>query len=287
MILFSSCSNNKKELRLKNEVKKGRYLYELNLREKEIGDIYEQNIHDELLTTPRNNLKNIQKQEDLRHSMARINEINILTSKIIQGIDIIKLMLLEDLNENTQFSEKNDQKSLVWSQFDYTDPLLPIHLNLAAIKEKDNVNLVSQKFRHKVRLWDKYKEFRLQLVNYLGTYSFDGQNYIMKAKEINNFYGQTDLLNKVTKMVRNNAINPEDEAVLIEIYTLLSKQEINDDGEFWYDTQFGNASIVVVINRLSLLQNEIFKARKMAFKHIFENLVQHILVKYDQNSNVI
>jgi hypothetical protein len=135
------------------------------------------------------------------------------------------------------------------------------------------------------KIWKAYNEYRSKLVELTGSYKKDGVDYSVKTKPINKFNSEEDLDKMVRSMLASssssNKINPDDIEFLTNLYKLLTKQELADDlGErdiHWITRNFEGATLMSTLNKLSLLQNEILRARTLAIGYL----------KYNKSNNIV
>jgi hypothetical protein len=226
----------------------------------------------------------------------KVLKIDGETAKLIKEIDNIKMSLMAVCGERIDVTMNYDERTIVWRKYDDKKPLLPSTINLLAIQRKfdrdvptheiigsDFIRLDPSKEGYKI--WKAYNEYRSKLVELTGSYKKDGVDYSVKTKPINKFNSEEDLDKMVRSMLASssssNKINPDDIEFLTNLYKLLTKQELADDlGErdiHWITRNFEGATLMSTLNKLSLLQNEILRARTLAIGYL----------KYNKSNNIV
>ncbi len=269
IVMLFSCENSHQTALMYDAAETGNNLFQLNVIEYEMGNYFISDVQEEINTTPRN-AENRVKLENMSRLMERMDAVGELTGKLIRKIETLKMSLLKDEDENMVFYKPNNENRIIQVKYDFQSPELPAHLNLDAVKSKaanvDNPGRTSF-------LWKTLNLYRKDLVELLGTYAFHGKSWSIRPQAINTFNSQKDLKAKVQKMIRSQHVNLiQDEKFLTELYCLLTLEE--KAGAPWTESNLEDLPLLTVINNLSLLENKVLTARKMALKHIKGDLAR-------------
>ena len=210
-----------------------------------------------------------------------INNIDAEAGKIIKAIDEAKIHILKLAGEPVDNVADKDEKAIVWIPYDEAKPCQPARLNLMAINGKDNFDIPMHELVGSdvkainesalgMPIWNMYKEFRKNIVEFAGTYEKSGDKFVVKTEMIDAFEDYTDLRNKVRAMLfaEGNNINPKDTSMLKDIYMSLTKKEIDKhhelEGVHWLGRTFDHAPMVGALASLSTIQYEVLSARAKA-----------------------
>jgi hypothetical protein len=223
-----------------------------------------------------------QKKKKVKFYLDMIDKIDVETANMIEQIDNIKLDIMQKSGENITDVKDKDEETILWKKYDKKNsPLLPIRMNLMAVQAKDQYDvpmheIIGEDIKNPTgsgkKLWEDYNKFRKNLTEIVGTYKEGEKQWSFKAKDINNHKDNADLIKEVQKMVKANKVNPEDVAVLEQLYSELSKQErskVHDmDNVHWIGKTFDHSPLVAAIASLSAIQQEILSARATAVGHL-------------------
>jgi len=234
-----------------------------------------------------NDPKDKAKKAKIKTYLSIITKLDKETGKMIRFIDDIKFKLLTEAGEeyDKNSPKLKDKEFIIWSKYDYKEPVKPIRFNLFKVEHKDNFDvpmntLVGSEIGSitsdlGMDLWDKFKDLRKSMVEIAGNYSEgvgpDGKKKIWKLKvgDINKFDDSKDLQKKLSKMMiaSGNKVNPEDLSTLQLVYELMSKNEFAEYGDdkaniHWLGRTFDHAPLVGALASLSSLQNDVLQARE-------------------------
>ena len=227
------------------------------------------------------------KKAKIKTYLSIISKLDKETGKMIQYIDAIKFQLLTEAGEeyDKNSPKLKDKEFIIWSKYNYKEPVKPIRFNLFKVEHKDNFDipmniLVGSEIgtitsKDGMKLWNNFKALRKSMVEIAGTYSEgigqDGKKKIWKLKvgDINKFEDSKDLQKQLRKIMfaSGNKVNPEDSSTLQLVYELMSKNEFDEYGEdkaniHWLGRTFDHAPLVGALASLSSLQNDILQARE-------------------------
>lgn len=235
------------------------------------GSGYKSDVQAELAAT-RNNDENAVKRSKLKYVIAKMDEIDIETDKMIKAIDDIIFRLLTNANEDISPARNDDPALIVWNKYDQKNQVVPSRLNLSALDNKDNHTVVNSEFigsdqsnpsAKGIDLWDKLIAYQMKLIEITGTYKWENSDYEVTPIKITDYVSMRELDNKVDKMLYSSSINRRsDFYALKNIYVELNKYEGNNT--HWIHSTFNNASMVDALASLTTLQNEILSARVTA-----------------------
>jgi len=234
-----------------------------------------------------NDPKDKAKKAKIKTYLSIITKLDKETGEMIQFIDRIKFKLLTEAGEeyDKNSPKLKDKEFIIWSKYDYKEPVKPIRFNLFKVEHKDNFDvpmntLVGSEIGSitsdlGMDLWDKFKDLRKSMVEIAGNYSEgvgpDGKKKIWKLKvgDINKFDDSKDLQKQLSKMMiaSGNKVNPEDLSTLQLVYELMSKNEFAEYGDdkaniHWLGRTFDHAPLVGALASLSSLQNDVLQARE-------------------------
>lgn len=280
LFLFVSCSDTvvKSDERLIDQiVVMEEKIQRINIIQLDRGNSFFSDIKEEIVSTPRMEEMKAKKSR-LEYIYNKMQEIDDETSAIISFIDECKMELLKNAGEDVKTVDKNNPSTIVWRAYDAKlTPTDPARLNLWAVKDKSNAKVSSSLFvssdglNPSVKgdeLWRKINDYRLNLVESVGSYTWGKDTFRISMNNINSFSDNKSLHSNVSKMVDMSRANlKEDRQVLIDLYMSLSKHEwYNIDGEktHWVSATFNNTPLVSAIASLTSLQHEILSARALA-----------------------
>lgn len=252
-----------------------------NITQFERGEAFKKALVEEMNTTTKDEA-GAQKKKKVKFFLDMIQKIDGETAKLIEEIDNIKLDIMEKSGENIAEYKENDEETILWKKYDKKNtPLLPIRMNLMAVQAKDQYDVpmheiigddIKNPTAAGLDLWKNYNKFRKFLCETVGSYKEGEKTWSFKAKDINNHLNNADLVKQVQKMIKANKVNPEDQAVIEQLYAELSKQErVNSNEEkgiHWIGKTFDHSPLVAAIASLSAMEQEILSARATAVGHL-------------------
>ncbi len=234
-----------------------------------------------------NKPKDKAKKAKIKTYLSIITKLDKETGKMIRFIDDIKFKLLTEAGEeyDKNSPKLKDKEFIIWSKYDYKEPVKPIRFNLFKVEHKDNFDvpmntLVGSEIGSitsdlGMDLWGNFKKLRKSMVEIAGTYDEgigpDGKkkSWKLKVGDINKFDDSKDLQKQLSKMMiaSGNKVNPEDLSTLQLVYELMSKNEFAEYGDdkaniHWLGRTFDHAPLVGALASLSSLQNDVLQARE-------------------------
>lgn len=221
--------------------------------------------------------ENKAKREKLQYVLDQMSAIDKETEGIIKFIDELKMEILRVAGEDISKVKDKDPLTIVWTKGEGIRPAL---LNLQAVSSQDkydepmqvmgvNENLRTPKGKG-AELWKRYNDYRAKIVQLTGEYKDGEKSFTVKTTPINKFKDHKELQSLVEKMIDGNtgANLKEDRQVLIDLYSMLSKNERVDVGEqkglHWLGATFDHSPLVAGIASLSSMEQEILSARALA-----------------------
>lgn len=257
LILFS-CTNPEDEAAIRNSIETEAQLQKMNLMLYERGESFSSNMKSDLATTPKNT-----ESRALRNHLIKMveqtNHIDSLTLRIIYFLDVLKVSLLEKINENQGIKLKR--------------LLTPNIIDLASIKDPLNTDVASDFFidlpnKSGKELFMQFKSYRNNLVTIVGS----TENQKMFVKDINDYKNEKDLEEKIISQISSKVPNPmDDQQAVTDIYMLLTlPNSVNTNGtkEHWIVNTFAYSNLIGAISQLTILQNKILEARAYSLAHI-------------------
>lgn len=228
---------------------------------------------------------NPQRAKKAKLFISIIDEIDKMTAQRIHEIDNLKIQLLTDCGEDV--SSVGNPTSILLEKFNKKEnKLKPVRMNLENVEGKDKYDeamhlLIGEDIKKPVgkglELWESYLKFRTELTEKVASshLKIDGngkavidKQYYFKAPAIRDFKDQNDLDAQIKKAVKASKVHTDDEALLIDIYSSLSKNEystVHDvDNVHWIGKTFDHSPSVAAIASLSSLQKDILSARAKA-----------------------
>lgn len=225
-------------------------------------------------------LSNPMQAKKAKFLLTAVEELDQITQERIQLIDKMKLKILEECGEDLKvfgtkeaiLMEKNSKEG---------NQLKPLRMNLANVSAKDKYDepmriLIGQDIKNPtgdgLKLWKSVVSYRKELTELVAssqlgagdTPSFD-KNYYFKSPEINKFSEQKDLKAKIQTAIKKSNVHPEDQAMITEIYSSLTKEKrstVNGVKDVhWIGKTFDHAPSVAALASLSSLQQDILSAR--------------------------
>ncbi|NVK66661.1 MAG: hypothetical protein HWE22_18860 [Flavobacteriales bacterium] len=234
------------------------------------------------------------KRDKLSMIFEHLDSIENSCFRLISLIEKIKIDLLKKEGENIAIEKDNDPDVIVWKKYNPELGCLPSDLNLLAVerpKASDVVNLEligesQEKLSSKGHeLWRSLNDYRRIIVKHTGTYTWGRKEFKIDVKAINQYTDREDLIRQVASVIDASQVNKkEDRQVLIDLYLMLTKPDFiekNGAKVHWVNSMFTNAPIVSAISSLSALQNEILKARSLAYIH-WQGKQGHCCYRFNQ-----
>ena len=218
------------------------------------------------------------KKAKLKYVRERMDLIDKEAADMIQFLDKMKLAILNEAGEETKTYKDKDHETLLWTK---GEGVKPIRMNCFAVQGKDKydepmrVMGIDQDIKNPTgngaELWKKLNNYRSKLVEITGSYQMPGSDkkFSISVKDYNDFENNTELTKFTTDMVKKSKANlKEDQQVLIDLYSMLSKPEKNEvhdmKGVHWVGMTFDHAPLVAGIAALSSLQQDVLAARALA-----------------------
>lgn len=209
-----------------------------------------------------------------------VAEIDKMTAERIQFIDKVKLEILEACGEDVT-STGTEQAILLESKRNTDNVLKPLRMNLDNVQGKDRYDevmylLVGEDIRRPggrgLEIWKSLLEYRELITEKIASTQLGGdgstgfsREYFFKAPSINTFESQKALDMEIRKAIEKSKVHPEDEAVILEVYKSLTKEEFSTvhdvENVHWIGKTFDHAPVVAALASLSSLQNDILSAR--------------------------
>lgn len=258
---------------------------EENIQEANLTELFRGNEkRSEIKETSLDN-SNPQRAKKAKLFVSIIDEIDKITAKRIHEIDKLKIQLLTDCGEDV--TSVGNSTSILLEKFNLNEQKLkPVRMNLENVQGKDKYDetmhlFIGEDIKKPVgkglELWESYLKFRTELtekvasshlkINQNGKAVIDKQ-YFFKAPIIREFKDQNDLDAQIKKAVKASKVHTDDEALLIDIYSSLSKNEystVHDiENVHWIGKTFDHSPSVAAIASLSSLQKDILSARAKA-----------------------
>lgn len=248
-----------------------------NIAQVDRGDGFYKEVTEEISTTPKT-AENKLKLEKLAKIQGQMDQVNKITSVMIEQIDKIKLDILAKSGEAVTEYKDNNEETILWKKYDKNLPCQPIRMNLMAVQAKDQYDvpmheIIGQDIKTPTgsgkKLWEDFVKFRSELVSIVGTYD----KFSIKPKAINDFKTNAELITKVKKEIESSKADlKEDGQVLQDIYINLTKPERmkvhQTDGVHWIGATFDHSPLVAAVASLSSMQQDILSARAMALAHL-------------------
>lgn len=248
-----------------------------NIAQVDRGDGFYKDVKEEISTTPKT-AENKLKLEKLAKIQGQMDQVNKITSVMIEQIDKIKLDILAKSGEAVTEVKDNNEETILWKKYNKNNPCLPTRMNLMAVQAKDQYDvpmheIIGQDIKTPTgagkKLWEDFVKFRSELVSIVGTYD----KFSIKPKAINDYKTNAELVAKVKKEIESSKADlKEDGQQLQDIYINLTKPErmkVHDmDGVHWIGATFDHSPLVAAVASLSSMQQDILSARAMALAHL-------------------
>jgi hypothetical protein len=216
-----------------------------------------------------------------------MDSVEFYCQQLIQLTDELKLQILKRAGENCTASNK--QNSIYRKESNPVSNSYPVKLNLKAIKNKGKKieeNLFFQPdnnlSKESLQLWNEIQKTRIKLIEIVGSCNFSFKSIQFNLTDINSFYTKKDLRLQIENMLEKSTYNyQEDRELLIELYSVLSYNEINGSGKHWINDKFENASLLEAINSLTVIQYDIMQARRFCLTHLSRKM-SHCCYRFDK-----
>ena len=258
---------------------------EENMQEANLTELFRGNEkRSEVVETSIDN-SNPQRAKKAKLYLETIKDIDEMTAKRIHLIDQLKIQLLTDCGEDV--SSVGQKTSILMEKFNSKSPQIkPTRMNLENVEGKDKYDEAMHLFIGEdikkpvgkgIELWNSYMNFRTELTEKVASSQLridkNGKAYVdkayyFKAPKIRKFEDQKDLNEQLKKALKSSNVHNDDETVLLDIYSSLSKNEYSTVHDItdvhWIGKTFDHAPSVAAIASLSSLQKDILSARAKA-----------------------
>ncbi len=212
-----------------------------------------------------------------------IDEIDKMTADRIRMIDELKIEIMEACGEDVHTIDP--EHGILMEQYDSKNmPLKPIRMNLDNVQGKDKYDevmniMIGEDVKNPtgkgMQLWKSMQDYRKELTEKIASSQLGGdgnagfdKSYYFKAPSINKYASQKELDQLVRAAIGNSKVHPEDEAMILEIYKSLTKEEYSNvhdvENVHWIGKTFDHAPTVAAIASLSSLQKDVLTARANA-----------------------
>jgi len=270
-LLFQSCQNDESgsDANIRDLIKMEEQIQAINRVQLYRGDEYLSDIKWEIAASK--GIDHKYKKTILESLFGNMEHIDQLSHEMLLDLQKLKIQLIKKANEDVTNSgilqNGKIDKNEILSSF-----------NLYAIKHPENTSSAEELFLiHNDapsvignELFDRIKTFRRELVNAVGTYNWRNDvSFNVSTVDFNSFKDKDELIARTTAMIDKQQANlKEDRRVLIDLYVMLSKPAMIQDSKGnelpWVVDQFQSASLVGAIGTLSVLEQEVLKARVLA-----------------------
>jgi gliding motility-associated protein GldM len=258
---------------------------EENMQEANLTELFRGNEkRSEIVETSIDN-SNPQRAKKAKLYLETIKDIDKMTAKRIHLIDQLKIQLLTDCGED--ILTVGQKTSILLEKFNSKSPQIkPVRMNLDNVQGKDKYDEAMYLFIGEdikkpvgkgIELWNSFLDFRTELTEKVASSqlkidkngkAFVDKAYYFKAPKITKYEDQKDLNNQLKKALKSSNVHTDDEAVLLDIYSSLSKNErstVHDITDVhWIGKTFDHSPSVAAIASLSSLQKDILSARAKA-----------------------
>lgn len=225
-------------------------------------------------------LSNPIQAEKAKFLLAAVEDLDEITEKRIQLIDNLKLKILEECGEDIT-SVGKEESILMEKKGKDGNQLKPLRMNLENVSGKDKYDesmhiMIGENIKQPkgdgMKLWNSIIDFRKEITELVAssqlgagdTPSFD-KSYYFKAPKINKFKEQKELKGMIEKAIKESNVHPDDKAMITEIYSSLTKEELSTvngvKDVHWIGKTFDHAPTVAALASLSSLQKDILSAR--------------------------
>ncbi|MFT5778238.1 MAG: gliding motility-associated protein GldM [Crocinitomicaceae bacterium] len=267
-----------------------------NLTELFRGDERRQELQEVILDTS-NPLK-VKKAKLLEKA---IRDIDAMTEKRIRMIDGLKLEILNACGEDTETVAA--EKAIIKEKYDASkNALKPIRMNLEFVSGKDRYDesmyiMIGDDIKNPtgkgLELWKSFNDYRTELTEKIASTQIGGddnpafdKDYFFKAPRINAYESQAELKSKIQKAMDKSKVHEDDQTMIMEIYSSLTKVELSTvhdvNNVHWIGKTFDHAPSVAALASLSSMQKDILAARANAL-----TLIRSRVTGADYNFNHI
>ena len=254
---------------------------EENMQEANLTELFRGNEkRSEIVETSIDN-SNPQRALKAKLYLETIKDIDEMTAKRIHLIDQLKIQLLTDCGEDV--STVGQKTSILMEKFNSKSAQIkPVRMNLDNVQGKDKYDEAMHLFIGEdikkpvgkgIELWNSYLGFRKELTEKVASSqlridkngkAFVDKAYYFKAPNITKFSDQKDLNDQLKRALKASNVHNDDETVLLDIFSSLSKNEYSTVHDItdvhWIGKTFDHAPSVAAIASLSSLQKDILSA---------------------------
>lgn len=215
-----------------------------------------------------------------KYLLRTVDKLDQITEERIKFIDQLKLKILNECGEDTR-NIGTIKAILTERKSKNGNQLKPLRMNLENVSGKDKYDetmriLIGENIKNPtgdgMKLWNSLLSYRKELTELIASSqlgagdkpSFD-KTYYFKAPEINEFKEQRDLKIAIEKAIKKSNVHPDDQAIITEIYSSLTKEKLSTvngvEDVHWIGKTFDHAPTVAALASLSSLQQDILSAR--------------------------
>lgn len=212
--------------------------------------------------------------------LTAVDKLDHITEERIQLIDQLKLKILDECGEDIKIAGTSEA-ILKEKKSKNGNQLKPLRMNLENVSGKDKYDepmriLIGENIKNPtgdgLKLWKSLQAYRKEVTELIASSqlgagdnpSFD-KTYYFKAPEINKFKEQKDLKVDIQKAIKQSNVHPDDQAMITEIYSSLTKEKLSTvngvEDVHWIGKTFDHAPTVAALASLSSLQQDILSAR--------------------------
>ncbi len=225
-------------------------------------------------------LSNPEQAKKAKFLLKAVAKVDKITEERIQLIDQLKLQILEECGEDVQ-THGRKESILMEKQSKNRNLLKPLRMNLEQVDGKDKYDepmriLIGENIKQPtgkgMKLWNSLIDYRKELTELIASTQlgagdnprFD-KSYFFKAPEINSFEEQKELKSKIQVAMKKSNVHPDDQAMIAEIYSSLTKEKLSTvngvNDVHWIGKTFDHAPTVAALASLSSLQQDVLSAR--------------------------
>jgi gliding motility-associated protein GldM len=225
-------------------------------------------------------LSNPIQAEKAKLLLTAVEDLDRMTQKRIELIDELKLKILEECGEDIA-SVGKEESILMEKKTKDGNQLKPIRMNLEMVSGKDKYDeamriMIGDDIKKPtgdgMKLWKSINDFRKEITELVASSqlgagdnpTFD-KDYYFKAPSINRFKDQRELKSMIEKAIKESNVHPDDQAMIAEIYSSLTKEQLSTVHDVkdvhWIGKTFDHAPVVAALASLSSLQKDVLAAR--------------------------
>lgn len=197
----------------------------------------------------------------LKYFYERLCEIDSLSNEFIHRLDSVKIAL----SQYCDISKKTIQDSYFPKKIDFTkfsEGKLQTKVDDFFLNTRDKQSVATA-------LFNDFKQFRTELVKLTANYQWFEYQFEINLLSINQFKNETELNKLVETMVDNSNINhKEDRQAIIDLYIGLTLPEKIEQTS-WEQSHFQNTTLLSALAKLTNLQNDVMKAKRLAMYQWF------------------